>query len=220
MRMVYIALSVALGFALGCTYRELMGSRRSAPRPAPGKRREEDAEVGAGTGKTEPVETGAGGSFDLSRISDLFEEYKIDKKDIGAFPRLLKFIWQQSYLDLLRLFVEQGASPDAFARILRDMNTPCPEITFSAGSGQAFVTEESLNALIAEAGVACETLPGTDDKVRFLLMLSYGKGVRMFRDEFGEDFEAFLEAYEQGREVSGLHAELMDGLRARYEFVS
>ncbi|GEM_PF-4578979 len=158
-------------------------------------------------------------SFDLVRISHLFEQYAVDRSDFNAFPQLLKFISQKSYLDVLRLFVEQATTPEGLAHVLNHMKTSVPDITFQSACGKDVVTESALDVLVGKEEIDVRTLSSVEDKVRFLLMLSYGKGTRKLKDEFGEEFDLFLAAYDQGKDVSRMYNELMEILRSRYEFL-
>lgn len=211
--MIQFAVGIALGFAIGCTFKELIKKRPKVSASIANINKKPPK------GLSQSSENSAGKLFNLSQISSLFSEYKIDLNDIDAFPRLLKFIWQKSYLNLLKLFIDEGTSISELAHILNNMNTPTLDITFSSGYGGAVITEEALNILIDKEDVDHSNITSVDDKIRFLLMLSYGKGIQRLKNEYGDKFEVFLDDYAKGNDVSGTYDDIMTSIKSRYNFL-
>lgn len=212
MPIIPILIAGALGFALGCKYKDCLCKKESS---------KDDSRVIA-TPVEIPTHTSSDvlSGFSLKRIEYLFSLFKTPLNSANSFAMLLDAIEEQSYIDILKLISTKVDSPKSLYDFLNQESYTPVSYEIKNGYGQPEISDAQLDAILAQNKIDSRELKDSAQKVEFLLSLYQGKGVKRFQESFGNDLSQFLNRYSLNENVQPLYESIISTVERRLQFLS
>lgn len=207
-----------LGFVAGCSFRELLGkkktrrdsSKRIYPSPV-----EEQKDYKKNIEKKQ-----CNNAFSLNSIIEVFLTYNVDMIGASSFGVLRRKIKSDCYKNLLKLFIDKATSPEKMVTMLKENTTPTFVLNLKPSTQPPFIDEEKLDKYIKEENASPNEIGTMDEKVKFLLTMSYGRGIENFKTTLGAYLTEILDGDERGEDITELYQQAMKIIKSRYEYVS
>lgn len=212
-------ITLVLGFAAGCTFKELIGkssskSSRNTPShissPA-AQSYHNDVEGGSKINTEE---------FGLRSLKETFDLYNVKLLNAGSFGILLRHIRSTCYKDILKMFLDKANTPEILIDMLKLQMTPAYNFEVSNSVGSPYISVDKLNDYISKEGISVSEFKSNVEKVKFLLSLYYAKGIDDFKQTLGSYMSDILSAHEQGEDISEIYIKIMDLVKSRYNYLS
>lgn len=207
-----------LGFVAGCSFRELLGKKKkrsdSAQRIYPSPV-EEQKDYNKNIEKKQ-----CNNAFSLNSIIEVFLTYNVDMIGASSFGVLRRKIKSDCYKNLLKLFIDKATSPEKMVTMLKENTTPTFVLNLKPSTQPPFIDEEKLDKYIKEENASPNEIGTMDEKVKFLLTMSYGRGIENFKITLGAYLTEILDGAERGEDITELYLQAMKIIKSRYEYVS
>lgn len=126
--------------------------------------------------------------FYLRSISALFEKYKVDINEIGAFGKLCNKIRHNIRIDLLELFSNQTTIQDLLLVYQNESIKPF-KISFNIAESGVCVSNNYLTDEIKILGLSVDKNFSSTQKVELILQAYYAKGIEAILNNYGKKFE-------------------------------
>ncbi len=213
-------ITLALGFAAGCTFKELLdrSSFKSKPTNKPRHMNSPAAHLNFHT--EESVSKSSSADFSLQSLKGIFDLYNVQPLNAGSFGILLRQIRNTCYKDILKLFLEKANTPKALVDMLKSQTTPNKHFEIGNSVGNPYISTDKINNYISEEGIAISEFKTNTEKVKFLLSLYYAKGIDDFKQTLGSYMSDMLSAYERGDNVTDIYNDIMSLVKKRYDYLS
>lgn len=212
-----------LGFVAGCSFRDLLGKKKTrgdSPKriyPSPVKERK-DYKITEN--KNLEKDQSNNSAFSLNAIHEVFSTYNVDMISASSFGVLRRKIKSDCYKNLLKLFIDKATSPEKMVTMLKENTTPTFVLNLKPSTQPPFIDEEKLDKYIKEENASPDEIGTMDEKVKFLLTMSYGRGIENFKITLGAYLTEILDGAERGEDITELYLKAMKIIKSRYEYVS
>lgn len=208
-----------LGFAAGCTFKELLsskgGSNPQANQESPQSNTIPPLIPSVPTHQPMMVK-----DFSLSSIKYVFDDNNVQLINSGSFGVLLRTIRDNSYKKLLKLFIDEAKSPKDLVSLLKNGITPTFEVRPTSSSAAPYIEEEKLDNYISQEGVSTSNFKSCRDKAVFLLSLNHNKGIDDFKKTLGIYMTEILELDKNGMDITDLYNQIMKIISDRYSYIA
>lgn len=212
-------ITLVLGFAAGCTVWELIKSKSHKP-----INRYNNPTVNRPSSEVihnvESTHTSHAEEFSLQSLQSIFSFYGVSMLNAGSFGILLRKIRTTSYKDILKLFLDEAATPELLTNMLKTKVIPDKDFSFAETGGAPYIQTEKIEAYIKEEGVPMSEFSCNKDKIGFLLSLYYAKGIDDFKNTLGTYMSDIIKANENGDDISILYSDIMSLVKSRYSFLT
>lgn len=206
-------ITLVLGFVAGCTVGELIKSKSHKP-----INRYNNPTVNRPSSEVIHNVECHGGEFSLQSLQSIFSFYGVSMLNAGSFGILLRKIRSTGYKDILKLFLDEAATPELLVDMLTTKAIPNKDFSFVETSGTPYIQTERIEAYIKEEGVSLSEFSCNKDKIGFLLSLYYAKGIDDFKNTLGTYMSDIIEANENGDDIAVLYSDIMSLVKSRYSF--
>lgn len=159
-------------------------------------------------------------AFSLSAIDEVFSIYNVEMIGAGSFGVLLRKIKSDCYKNLLKLFIDKATSPEDMVTMLKEKTTPTFIVDIKPSTKPPFINEDILDEYIKEEEAMPNEIGTIDEKVIFLLTMSYARGVESFKNTLGAYLTEILDGAEHGEDITDLYQQAMKTIKSRYEYVA
>lgn len=216
-------ISSIVGFIAGCSFRDLLGKKNtrkdSTKRIYPSTTDERRYhEVSSQKHLEENQYNNA--TFSLNAIQEVFSTYNVDIIAASSFGVLRRKIKSDCYKNLLKLFIDKATSPEKMVTMLKDNMTPTFVLNLKPSIEPPLINEEKLNKYIKEENASPNEIGTIEEKVKFLLTMSYVRGIENFKRALGAYLTEILDGAEHGEDITELYSQAMKIIKSRYEYVS
>lgn len=212
-------ITLILGFAAGCTIREILGSSPRTP-----SRKQNEHYNGVSPITTRQMkssnETNKGSGFSLQSLRALFSSYGVGIHNAGSLGILLRKIRSTCYKEILKLLIDNASTPEQMVELLTTQVISDKNFTFNETVGEPYIQSDKIDAYIIEEGVSLSEFRSNKEKVSFLLSLYYAKGIDDFKNTLGTYMSDIISANERGEDISSLYNEIMNLVKNRYSYLS
>ena len=157
--------------------------------------------------------------FSLLSIAHVFSEYHVEIVDASSFAILMRKIRYRSYEDILKKFIDEATSVDKLVKMLKEASIPSFDVTVEPANEAPYISESKLNEYIEKENVSPRDINSVENKVVFLLKLSFGRGLEDFKTTLSIYMTEFIENYEQGMDVSDLYQTIMGLIKKKYSLI-
>ena len=123
-------------------------------------------------------------------------------------------------MSLLKHIDKEISSPGELYRFLEEESLNVTDFEFSNSTGEPYISEDGVNTILESKEVNHSNLKSIDEKIKFLLILAQGKGVKRFQESFGNDLATFLNKYKDGENTEVIFEEIKSTVHNRVEFLS
>lgn len=213
-------ITLALGFAAGCTFKELLdkGSLKSKLNkkpyhmPQPSTHLKSPAE--------ENVINYPSTGFSLQSLKKTFDLYNVQPLNAGSFGILLRQIRNSCYKDILKHILENANTPEKLVDMLKSQTIPNKDFEIDDSMGIPYITIDKINNYISDEGIAISEFKTNTEKVKFLLSLYYAKGIDDFKQTIGSNMSDILSAYERGDNLTDIYNDIISLVKKRYDYLS
>lgn len=212
-------ITFALGFAAGCTFKEILEKRKGKSI----SQRDfsiQDSHVPSCADTNTRTEDTSTSDFSLQSLKSIFSMYNVDLLTVSSFGILLRKVRSTSYKDILKLFIEEASTPEIMVEMLKEQTIPDKNFVIESSSGSPYISKEKLESYIIEEGVSIAEFKTNNDRVRFLLSLYYAKGIDDFKNTLGSDMSDILTFHENGDDIDDAYNGIMKLIKSRYEYLS
>lgn len=173
----------------------------------------------------EPIHTAAPNTaFSLHCIDAVFRQFNVPLKSEYSFSRLLNTIEQDSYTSILKHIDSNISSPQELLHYLENEEFNTMQFEITASSSEPYLTDDSLNKILENNGVEYSQLNTAGDKVKFLLILAQGKGIKRFKELFGSDLNFFIDksksSTDNDNDINFIYDSIKSTIHKRLEFLS
>lgn len=211
MPFIQVLIAAALGFALGCKYKDCLCKNASS--------KSEDVLDHPQTFPSVAPSSKMNG-FSLKRIQSVFDKYAIPLNSANSFSMLLDKIEEQSYIDILKRMSLSVNSSKTLYEFLTENSFDPEQYEISNLREEPVISDSQLNVILTNNHVDYSQLSNEVEKVEFLLTYFQGKGIKRFREAFGEDLTLFINRYSANESTESLYESIMSTVRRRLQFLS
>ena len=211
-------ITLALGFAAGCTFKEVLEKRKNRTETnnnpinhSPAHPRE-DAKTGNRSNHSS--------DFSLQSLKSTFSSYNVSLLATSSFGALLREVRSSCYKDILRIFLEKATTPEIMVEMLKNQIIPDKDFIIESYSGAPYISKEKLESYIIEEGVPATEFNSNENRVKFLLSLYHAKGIEDFKNTLGSDLSDILTFHENGDNITEAYNAIMKLIKSRYEYLS
>lgn len=209
-----IIFAAALGFGLGYKLKDcLCRKEKTSNLPDIRSLTQEHPNASTTTSRSDTV-------FSLHSIDKLFSQFNIPLTSDYSFSRLLDAIEKNSYVSLLKNIDTRITSPDELFCFLENAKFDVASFEIVNSNGEPYLTQDNVNTILEKNSVEYTHLKTIEEKVNFLLMLAQGKGVKRFRESFGNDLTLFLNKYSKGEKTDVVFESIKTTIHNRLEILS
>lgn len=212
---ILILFSATLGFGLGYKLKDCL-CKKDNPSILPNDPSQNHSDETQNVVATPIVNPG----FSLCSIEKLFGQFNIPLTSDYSFSRLLGAIEKDTYVSLLKHIDKEISSPGELYRFLEEESLNVTDFEFSNSTGEPYISEDGVNTILESKEVNHSNLKSIDEKIKFLLILAQGKGVKRFQESFGNDLATFLNKYKDGENTEIIFEEIKSTVHNRVEFLS
>lgn len=206
----------AVGFALGCKYKDVLSARNSSKGSYRNSIQRPEPIV-----YVSPQTNVPSNGFPLSSIKHIFQEYNTPLDSSNSFTLLLESIKQNSYFSLLKEIIKRVETPKDLYDFINQESFNVKNYSFSLSSSGPFISDEELDKIIMNENVSdSNILNGSKEKIEFLLTLYQAKGTKRFEESFGRNLKTFIDLYEKNEDTSALFESIMETMRKRVDYMS
>lgn len=214
-----------LGFVSGCSFQELFGKKvksknhmkRNCPQSTD---RREGSKTDINTHVDFEKKQCGNAAFSLNSIGEVFSAYNVEIISAGSFEVLLRKIKADCYKNLLKMFIDKATSPENMATMLREETTSAFVVNINPSAQPPFIDEEKLNKYIKEEDASPDEIGTIEEKIKFLLTISYARGIENFKRTLGAYLTEILDGAERGEDITELYQQAMKIIKSRYGYVS
>lgn len=210
-----ILFAAMLGFGLGYKLKDCL-CKKDNPSIQPNDPSQNHSDESPNVVATQIVNSG----FSLRNIEKLFGQFNIPLTSDYSFSRLLDAIEKDTYLSLLKHIDKEISSPGELCHFLEEKNLNVTDFEFGNSTGDPYISEDGVNTILESKEVHHSNLKSIDEKIKFLLILAQGKGVKRFQESFGNDLATFLNKYKDGENTEVIFEEIKSTVHNRVEFLS
>lgn len=213
-------ITFVLGFASGCTFKELFDKRKPSSTTLSHITPNIDvlSSCKNNNDKEKPFDQSA--DFSLQSLKDTFDAYNVKMINAGSFGILLEQIQSSCYKDILECFLDKANTPIALVEMLKIQTTPNKEFFLTHSEESPYISEGQIDSYIVKEGGALPEFASCEDKVLYLLSLYYAKGIDDFKNSLGSYISDILSAEEKGTDITDLYESIMRLIRNRYSYIS
>lgn len=213
-------ITFVLGFAAGCTFKELLDKKKTPSATSchitPSIQAPTSCQNNTDNEKTFNQST----DFSLQSLKNTFDTYNVKLTNAGSFGILLDQIRSSCYKDILKCFLDKANTPSALVDMLKMQTTPNKKFSLTHSLEPPYISKEQIDSSIVKEGVSLSEFDSYEDKVVFLLSLYYAKGIDDFKKTLGSYMSDILSAEEKGTDITDLYENIMRLIRNRYSYIS
>lgn len=158
--------------------------------------------------------------FSLQSIAKVFSQYNVPLTSSYSFSRLLDVIERETYISLLKHIDQRISTPNELFSFLENEKLDVITFEIANSDGAPYISDDTVNNLIAEKKVDISSLNTIEEKVRFLLILAQGAGTKRFQESFGNDLNAFIDRYQKEENSNSIFVGIKNTVHNRLEFLS
>lgn len=212
MPIIPILIAGALGFALGCKYKDCLCKKESS---------KDNSRINIKPIVIkQPSASASTSGFSLKRIEEVFSRFKTPLNSANSFAMLLDAIEEQSYIDILKQIKAIVKTPSSLYDFLNEESYNPISYKIKEAQGQPEISNAQLDVILSQNNVDAHILESSAQKVEFLLTLYQGKGVKRFQESFGNELSQFMNRYSSNEEVLPLFESIMATVERRLHFLS
>ena len=212
---ITILFATALGFGIGYKLKDCL-CKKGKPSIYPTIKVQDSPDITHGVVPKLRNDSG----FSLHCLDKVFIQYNIPLTSDYSFSRLLDAIEQDSYVSLLRHIDNHIKSSDDLFHFLEDENLNISNFDLSDSKGEPFIYLDGVDAILESKKVNYSHLNSIEEKIKFLLILVQGKGVKRFQESFGNDLATFLSKYRATGNTAVIFDSIKSTVHNRLEFLS
>lgn len=227
--MLSTIITFALGFAAGCSMREIIRKSKaqrsetnSASHPEFKKPLSTPHRATMSVSKS-AVQRDSNSStcgFNLASIEYLFNDYNIRLIDENSFSNLLRAIENATYKQTLQLFVEKATSPELLYNLIE--NETSKDVVMKQRHSYKVINlpEDIIDKLIASRSLEAASIHTVNEKVQLLLSFSVSNGLKSFQSSMGNSLEDFINKFQAGDDVKTLYMEIYNNIKDTYNYLT
>lgn len=212
MTIISILVAGALGFALGCKYKDCLCKKTS--------NQETQEIISMPVEIQAPIHAHEPSGFSLKKLANLFSKFKTPLNSANSFALLLDAIEEQSYVEILKQIASKADSPKSLYDFFNQESYNPMSYEIQKAYGQPEISDAQLDAILSQNKINAHELKDSTQKVEFLLTLYQGKGVKRFQESFGNDLSQFLNRYSSNENVQPLYESIISTVKRRLQFLS
>ena len=167
--------------------------------PTPGEERFSNSGDSDKSGHVPPTNTS---DFDLSKLTSVFDAFKVDINSYNALYHLLKAIEKKAFLETLNAINKKANTPADLIELANTSlpNEPFNQISFNQGQYGPYVKRDYIVSLCEEKKLS--TVSSLDDLVKSLIIANTQSGMKLFNIMYGSRIQSMKDNMNAGKDVS------------------
>ena len=224
--MIQIIISVALGFAAGFGFKEII----SKPKSKAGVDSRKSASAHKATFSKPMMTTPSSSScpprenltqgYNLMAIESLFKQFETPLHDANSFSNLLKNIELRTYTETLQYFADKAVDSAALYNLVETESSNDIVLTPQPTSKEVILPDGMIGQLLSSRKLDVPAGTSREEKIQILVSYSVTKGLKTFTDSLGRSLSAFMERYSKGVDTESLYKEIMGNIQETLSYLT